>query len=191
MTVYQLSHNQVYIPTATPCSNVYYYESETLAPSQIEATDLLNAWLNDFWPAVRTIQVDAMNQGTIRIVDLDNIVEVNWDLSTLYGLQVADAVSSFNALSFVLIGTTKATRKGHKRYAGYVESFVNEAGQISNGTYLTQINDLADKLSDVLDAAFTPVIFGGPTETSPNRRVTNVVSAAAYQTHTTQRSRGK
>jgi len=191
MANYFLTLNQNYIPTSEPVSNVFAYSDGPGVATQLAADDLAAQFDAVVVAAMTFVQTPAIGYIEIRVVDEDNLVETSILPALPFGIQGGETHAPFAALSFVLRVGNKLTRKGHKRIAGYSAGYVNEAGAISNGVYAGQIADLAAAFAETLPNGWVPQVYGGPTQSDPNRSVFNPVVASAYQTHTTQRSRGK
>ena len=188
---YFVTLEQNYVLTAEKVSNVFAYSDGAGAATQLAADDLATQFDTVVVAAMTFVQTPAINYLNIRVVDEDNIVETNLQPNLSFGVQGGDIHVPFAALSYVLRVGNKVTRKGHKRIAGYAAGFVDEGGAIINGVYAVQITALADAMAQTLPNGWVPQVYGGPTQADPNRSVFNPVVSCGYQTHTTQRSRGK
>lgn len=156
-TTYLLRLRQLWNVGGKPMENVFFYEHTagsgdafTLA----EAFDLVMLpKINDLqWAGVQNSNIDVYNMG-----DPTDFISYP---ATGVGLQSGDSLPPHSAINFTMKLSTRAVRKGSKRFSGIPEA-VQENGYILDAAYLAKMETLrlalfAELVSD-LDT-FLPIV---------------------------------
>lgn len=183
------------------CQNAYFYQSQSDVGTP-DASDVAAAYLGQMLPTIKTMQESDLVHTEIRVVNLFNdsdkfLQSISVPGTAAYG---SDRLPVFNAIGFQLVGDNGAVRNGSKRYAGLDEG-IQQNGVITNGTFITQANLVADLLFETLVhgiiPTFVPVIVKRILDGTEYRLpenigeavLSNVVEAAFSTLLTSQTSR--
>lgn len=143
------------------CLNVYFYQT-TVAGDDYRATDLIDEFLADVMPDIRTIQTADVLHIEISARNLFDPTDREDRAISLAGTGAySDVQNNFSAIGFSLTQDNGAVKNGAKRYAGVPDENVTDGVIVSAG-YITYLNTLATQLFQTLAVgavdAFAPVI---------------------------------
>lgn len=153
--------------------NVYTYEVIEVG-SLVDYVDISNSFQLLVQDEVVTLQHTSLVHTNTVITNLSNGVDIFEEAISIAGVQGAEAMPNFLALSFRYIRSTALTRHGAKRIGGIPEIAVS--GNTLAGTFTTAVNAVAAAMAaDVTvegagdnDFIIRPVIVGRYPQGSPN-----------------------
>lgn len=184
------------------CDNVFFYRG--VAGTDPPEDDIAQAFYEQCWPLIQDV---VSSDYTLDAIEVRHL----FSGASAYLLPVAEngqggsgaTMGSFEAYSITLGVGTNSTRPGSKRFGGVEESLVHD-GVVSDATAITDLNDIADQMSEpLIDTALGIVEWAVPVivkrildgssyrlPTSLGELVTNLItSAAASLLISTQNSR--
>ena len=116
-TFYQVVHNQLF-GTTIKCENVYFFNHITgtgdaadLATDFLQIIDLVNA-----------MQSSGVHNVSTIVTNLGDTADFQEDTTTGDGINVAEPLPAFNAISFTVKPDDRAVRHGGKRIVGLPEA---------------------------------------------------------------------
>ena len=152
--VYQIVDKSVLL--GQECTNIYYYQQDSAVDAP-NAEDVAAAYIGQVLPLVKTIQEADLLHTEILVTNLFNPSDTFTQAVSVPGTATfgTELLPIFSATGFRLVGDNGAVRNGAKRYAGMDEG-VQDDGVITNGTFITQLDAIADQLFATLNHGIIP-----------------------------------
>lgn len=156
-SLYQVTVKQTWGSGGKPMNNVFFY-SHTAGDG--DWADLAASFGTAFMPALNNLQCAIVKNQSIDVVNLGVPTDFGFLPVVGAGLNVAEALPPFAALSYTMKVNTRAVRKGSKRFSGIPES-VQVDGKIVDPPYQGNIDTMRIFLQQELvsaDDTWLPVI---------------------------------
>lgn len=145
------------------CLNVYFFQVQDIATAH-NAAEVTAAYIAQTLPLVKTMQESGFVHTEVKATNLFDPSDVHTEAISVPGTAAfgADLLPIFAAVGFTEVGANGAVRNGSKRYSGLDEG-IQVDGTITNGTFITQANLVADQLFNPLTVGildvFIPIII--------------------------------
>lgn len=157
-TIYQLRLIQEWGSGGKRMENVFFYDHTA---GSGEAADLATAFGTAILPAIHELQNEIVKDYSIDVINLGDLSDFASVPTVGQGDYSGDALPPYAAVGYTLKVSTRAVRKGSKRFSGVPES-VQVNGQVTNATYATSMEALRILLqTELVDASETwlPVVI--------------------------------
>lgn len=145
--------------------NIFYYIVKVWT-GNAEMSDILDAFETEIIGALIGLQTPSLTHNNLRGDDLtDEVTFFEQDPATVGLYSIGDTLPTLVAAAFRLNRTTKITRPGQKRFAGFSEAVMELNKFLTVGAGFTAIEDAIGANLNVNtpgagDGVLTPVIIG-------------------------------
>ena len=159
--------------------NIFYYWDITNTPIS-NMSGIVTQWDANIMASLATPTSNAVSFVNLKIRDVKG-TNPDFDLAPTQatGISGGDVLPAFNAVRIDLIGQTKLTGRGYKRFAGLPEA--STTGNEITAAAKVNWNSLASTLNNAVTVGadtYFAIIFGKPTPTAPTRSESNLILSA-------------
>lgn len=192
--LYEVKLHQTWGAGGRPILNVFHYRQTVGDGDAEQLITALNFYLSGKIAMATSIQLKLV---TWEVINLDDPGDYGFSTTNdNAGVIQGDALPAYVCFAFRLARNTRAVRNGQKRFAGVAED-VQSNGIVTNGTQLTQLDNLALALAGSIDEnagdnVWYPRIYraeGLNSKGQPVARADFPVSSVTYVGLSTQNSR--